>query len=114
MSRLVKYPLESGGYIFIELTETASESGIVKAGRGYTEEAALSFESAINTLSPIANAIISKLDSINKPPDEASVEFGLSMKADANIIVVKGTADANFKINLKWKKDVKDSQSTSH
>lgn len=102
MSRLIKFPLESGGHIFIELMDTADEGGLVKAGRSYTEEATQSFECAINTLSPIADAIISKLASISKPPDEASVEFGLSLRADANIIVAKGATDANFKITLKW------------
>lgn len=106
MSHLVKYPLESGGFVFIEVDTPASESGIVKAGRGLSEEATQSFESALNNLSPIANTIISKLINISNPPDEAVVEFGLTLKADTGgVIIPKVGTEANFKINLKWTRE---------
>ena len=50
----------------------------MKAGRGLPDEAAQSFEAAIDCLSPIANTIVSKLINISNPPDEATVEFGLT------------------------------------
>lgn len=103
MSRLVKYPLESGGFIFMEVETSEPEGGMVKASRGLPEEATQSFESALDSLSPIANAIISKLLNISHPPDEAAVEFGLTLKADTGgVIIPKVATEANFKINLKW------------
>lgn len=60
MRDLVKYPLESGGFVFIETEVTQVEKGgLVKAGRGLLEEAAQSFEATINSLSPIASSIVS-------------------------------------------------------
>jgi hypothetical protein len=50
---LVKYPLESGGFVFIETKVVDVEKGgLVKAGRGLPDETAQSFESTINSLSP--------------------------------------------------------------
>ena len=80
----------------------------MKAGRGLPDEATQSFEAAINSLSPIANSIVSKLINISNPPDEAAVEFGLTLKADTGVIITKVGAEANFKINLKWVREKKE------
>ena len=106
MKDLVKFPLESGGFVFVETEITDAErGGLVKAGRGLPEEAAQSFEAAINSLSPIASSIVSKLINISLPPDEAAVEFGLTLKAESGFIITKVAGDANFKISLKWTRD---------
>ena len=103
MKDLVKFPLESGGFVFVETEVTAADrGGLVKAGRGIPEEAAQSFEEAINSLGPIASSIVSKLINISHPPDEAAVEFGLTLKAESGLVITKVAGDANFKINLKW------------
>jgi hypothetical protein len=85
----------------------------VRAGRGLSDEATQSFESAINSLSPIANTIVSKLINIATPPDEATVEFGLTLKADTGVVITKVGALANFKINLKWVREKKEEQKAS-
>jgi hypothetical protein len=105
MSNLIKFPLESGGFIYLEVAEAEGESGLVKAGRGLPEEARESFESAIGSLGPVTNAIISKLVNVSNPPDEASVEFGLTLKADAGMVITKVGTEASFKVNLKWTRD---------
>jgi Trypsin-co-occurring domain 1 len=106
MKDLVKFELESGGSVFVvtEITDAGRE-GLVKAGRGIPEEAAQSFEAAISSLSPIASSIVSRIISISNPPDEAAVEFGLTLKAESGFIITKMGGDANFKINLKWLRD---------
>lgn len=103
MRDFVKFPLESGGFVFIETeVSDAEKGGMVKAGRGLSDEAAQSFEAAINSLSPLASSIVSKLINISNPPDEAAVEFGLTLKADSGFIITKVGGEANFKISLKW------------
>jgi len=105
MANLVKFPLESGGSIYLEMAEKEGESGLVKAARGLPEESTESFESAINSLSPIANAIISKLTRVSNPPDEAVVEFGLTLKADAGVVITRIGTEADFNVRLKWTRD---------
>lgn len=109
MNRLVEFPLEEGGSILVEVAVTEPEGQIIKAGASGIEDlphkAAISFESALDSIKPIASAIITKLNGIKNPPDEIAVEFGLSMKANANAVLTKVGADANLKVNLKWKKE---------
>ena len=107
MNRLVEFPLEEGGSLFVEVTVPESEGQIIKAGSlgDLPIKAAASFESSLDSIKPIASAIISKLSHIDNAPDEIGVEFGLSLKADANAILTKMGADANFKVNLSWKKE---------
>lgn len=109
MNRLVEFSLEEGGSIFVEVDVPESEGQIIKAGVAddLPLKAALSFESALDSIKPIAGAIISKLNDIKNPPDEIKVEFGLSMKADVNSVLTKVGADANIKVNLSWKKKEK-------
>jgi hypothetical protein len=102
MTQIIKFPLESGGFVYAEVANVVSEDGLVRAGIGFSDAASKSFESALNNLSPIANTIISKLNNIAIPPDEASVEFGLALRADASVAITKMGTEANFKINLKW------------
>jgi hypothetical protein len=104
-NRLVKFPLESGGFVYIEVTEQEQEGGVVKASRGFPEEAVQSFEKAISTLSPVANALISKIINTANPPDEADVEFGLTIKGDMGLVITKVGTEANFKISLKWMRE---------
>ena len=104
-NQLVKFPLESGGFVYVEAADQGPEGGVVKAGRGIPGEAAQSFEEAISTLSPVANSIISKIINTANPPDEANVEFGLTLKADAGVVITKVGTEANFKLSLKWKRE---------
>ena len=36
-------------------------------------------------------------------PDEATIEFGLTFKSDAGVVVAKAGVDADFKVTLTWK-----------
>lgn len=110
MKDTVKFPLESGGFVYIETEASEGEKGgLVKAGRGLPgeAEATQTFEAAINSLSPIASSIVSKLVNISNPPEEAMLEFGLTLKADSGFIVTKVGGEANFKVNLKWVREKK-------
>ncbi len=78
------------------------EVGLVKAGCGLEDEAFKSFESAIDSLGPITNTLISKLVNTNNIPAEAEVEFGLSLKADAGVVITKVSTEANFRVKLRW------------
>ena len=52
-----------------------------------------------------AEGILHQLRSLAEPPDEVEVEFGVKMSAEPGAIIAKASTEANFKINLTWKKD---------
>jgi hypothetical protein len=105
MKGFVQYPLEEGGSILVEVDMPESEGRLIKVASSgdLTVKATASFENAMGSIKPLANAVVSKLQNLNYPPDEIGVEFGMSFKADGNAILTRVGADANFKVSLKWK-----------
>jgi hypothetical protein len=65
MKDLVKFPMESGGFVFIETEVSGAEKGgLVRAGRGLPDEAAQSFEApkscASSSMCRICGVLISR------------------------------------------------------
>jgi len=78
--------------------------------RGSGAEAALAqatdtFESALEKVRTAAEGILRQLRSLAQPPDEVAVEFGVKMSAESGAIIAKASGEANFKINLTWKRE---------
>ncbi len=107
MNRFVEFPLEEGGSILVQVAISEEEGRLIKAAspEDLTTKAATSFENALSSVRPIANAVVSKLQNLNYPPDEIGVEFGLSFKAEGNAVLTKVGGDASFKVNLNWKRE---------
>jgi hypothetical protein len=90
-----------GEAVYLEVEE--QEMGLQHAG-GDERVAPRTLEEALDRIRPIANAVIQKINSIDIVPDELEVKFGIKLSADANIIVSKTSAEANFEFKLVWKK----------
>ncbi len=69
------------------------------------DQATDTFESALENVRGAAEAILHQLSSLAQPPDEVAVEFGVKMSAESGAIIAKLAGEANFKINLTWKKN---------
>jgi Trypsin-co-occurring domain 1 len=105
VKRLVEFPLEGGGAVVVEADEPSS--GSVRAARlgEIAERAEQTFEAALETIKPAANAIITKLCELTQRPDEVSVEFGVKLNVKAGV-VISADAEANYKVTLKWKEGI--------
>ena len=81
MNLLVDFPFEEGGSIFVEVT-FQNQCQIIKAGNfsNHPIKAVASFESALDSIKPIASAIISKLNNINNPPDDHKKEDSIRVR----------------------------------
>jgi hypothetical protein len=106
MAELAQFPLNGGGVLVVEVDPADSASRLT---RGSAPEAAMAtasatFESALQTVRCAAEGILHQLRSLAEPPDEVAVEFGVKMNAQAGAIIAKASTEANFKINLTWKK----------
>ena len=102
MKQLVEFPLEGGGWIVVEVDEP--RAGTVRAGRAgeVIERAQQTFESALQSIKPAAASIVRFLRELEDSPDEVSVEFGIKLNVKAGV-VISADAEANYKVNLKWK-----------
>ncbi|MFM6349333.1 MAG: CU044_2847 family protein [Dolichospermum sp.] len=108
MKQIVEFTLESGESIFIELDQAAETDDRISLRDQVVHKATQTFESALETVKPIANAIITKVSSLKQPADEVEVKFGIKISAQLGAVVASGNSEVNYEITLKWKKDSQD------
>lgn len=104
MTRLIEFPLEDGGSIWVEVMSQNNEMTPVMRGGNVPEKAHHTFESAFEKVRPTAIAIITKLRTLHDPPDKIEVEFGLTMNAETGVIVAAASVEANYKVTLTWER----------
>jgi Trypsin-co-occurring domain 1 len=109
MAELAQFPLSGGGVLVVE---TDSSDAARRVMRGAATEAiataADTFEAALAKVRYAAEGILHQLTTLAQPPDEVEVEFGVKMSVETGAIIAKSAAEANFKINLTWKKTATD------
>lgn len=59
------------------------------------------FDKVISGLKPIANAVFSSLNGLNKP-SEIQLEMGVKLGTKAGIILASADSEVTFKVNVKW------------
>ena len=111
MPELAQFPLSGGGVVVVEVEPADSVARRVMRGGNLEATIATAnatFESALQTVRCAAEGILHQLLSLAEPPDEVAVEFGVKMSAETGAIIAKASTEANFKINLTWKKQAAD------
>ncbi|MGW3956386.1 CU044_2847 family protein [Streptomyces sp. NPDC004752] len=51
---------------------------------------------------PVAQHLVEGFRGIADAPDEIGVEFGVSLSAEADVVISSTAAQANFKVSLTW------------
>ena len=98
----VRVPLEDGEAFLVEAE--AGGEGVVRATRadGAIKSTAETFEGSLTLVRHVAEVIIDKLSGLPAAPDHIRAEFGISLGAESGLVVVKGTGEAHFVIELEW------------
>jgi hypothetical protein len=52
---------------------------------------------------PVAENFLDAFAGMANAPDEIGLEYGLSVSADANLVIATTAAQANFKVTLTWR-----------
>jgi hypothetical protein len=68
-------------------------------------EAGSSLEQALAGLGPAIEGIVAQVRATTDWPDEVNIEFAVKLSADANVIIARTGAEANFTISLKWTRE---------
>jgi hypothetical protein len=109
MKTLIAFPLADAdagaheGFVVCEIEEAQPPSGAERVAR-YDEilyKAKVSFEAAMEGVKPVAEILMRKLKDIASPR-EVAVEFGIKANAETGAIISSISAEANFKVTLKW------------
>lgn len=113
MTRLVEFPLESGGSVIVEVEDRAGpRDGEVRRGLGSGDRpaeiaarASETLEAAFGRIQPAAGAMVTRLRGLADAPEEIEVEFGIQLSAEVGVIVAHTAGEANFRVTLRWKRD---------
>jgi hypothetical protein len=106
--QFVEFRLPEGGHVVVATDQREQGwSGVVTRGGGVEErlqEAACSFEEALDPIRAVGRGVLSRLEGLERPPAEVRVEFGLELSAKAGAIVSASGA-ATLKVALTWRAD---------
>jgi hypothetical protein len=107
VSQVVEVPLAAGGSILVEVDD-ATDGPVVRGRGGAVAVASLTepLESVLAGLGPATQAVLSQLRGLAQSPHEIEVEFAVKLTADARIVLARAGGEANFRITLKWARDV--------
>jgi Trypsin-co-occurring domain 1 len=95
------------------LVESEPEPGVVRAGRTATvKESAETFEQSLAKIRQIAEAIVENVSMIKEGPEKVRAEFGITLSAEAGLVVAKGTAEAHFVLELEWRRSSSENASS--
>lgn len=106
MPTVVAIQLDSGESFLAEVDGPSHARGAVRGPAARLEvlaESGKTFETALKNVEQAAEALMKRLRSLSKQPDEVTVEFGVKMSTEGGAIIAKASAEANFKITLNWK-----------
>lgn len=97
---MIEVPLDDGGHVIIEVDDDAG--GVVKAGRAgeVVARATESLESALESVAPVARAVLAKVREAG--PQQVTVEFGVKLSAQAGAVITRTSGECNFKVTLRW------------
>jgi hypothetical protein len=97
---------KDGSVIRIEV-EAGSKT---KTGFGAQADATVSdkavanaYDETLNTIRACANGMVDTWQSLDRPPNAASVEFALKVDAKAGPMIAKSGSNIHFKVSLSWK-----------
>ena len=83
------------------LFEAADQDTVVAAGRG-AASAGETLRSMLGRVRPVLDALAGELKSIPQRPDRYAVELGVTVTAEAGLVIAKAAADAHFTLTLEW------------
>jgi hypothetical protein len=108
MSELAHYVLDDGSALLVEITES---DGLRRAARpqDVVTTAAASLRSALEPIEPLVRTLATKLRKLPESPDEATVEFGVKLGAEAGIVLARTAVEAHLHLKLTWKSGNADS-----
>ncbi|MEU4360483.1 CU044_2847 family protein [Promicromonospora sp. NPDC023987] len=89
------------------LVEVPAPAGMVDVGRGdrIVVRASESLGAMAERVRPVVEGMVSSFRSATDAPDEIEVTFGVSLSSEADVVVSRAAAEANFQVSLTWRRD---------
>ena len=89
----------------VVLLEVAGEgpTGAQRVSRGGAAAgAAETLQQALARVRPALGALVNEARGLTRPPETVTVEFGVTVSAEAGVVVAQGSTDAHFTVTMQW------------
>jgi hypothetical protein len=93
----------SSGKIFVEVDAPQLQGMQPAAGPGdLLDKASGTLQDALALLKPLTRAVGAAVAEIG--PHEVAIQLGVKITTEGNLVLVKGTAEANLTVTVTWKR----------
>ncbi|MFB7998795.1 CU044_2847 family protein [Streptomyces sp. NPDC056002] len=112
MKQLVELPVDvkdgKQRTVQVEIEQVVDGLADVSRSGRLAARAARSLGDMLAGIRPVAESFVEGFADMAHSPDEIGLEFGLSLTAQADVVVSTTAAAANFKVSLTWTKPAAD------
>jgi Trypsin-co-occurring domain 1 len=88
--------------ILVDFPPRAGLKDVTSKPAALAERSAEALDAAMASIHGLADRISATVGSLAKKPEEAEVEFGLKLDAEAGALIAKTTMEAHIVVTLKW------------
>lgn len=102
MPRIIRFPLEQGGSVDVEIADPAA--GVGRAGRvdETVTAASRTLEDALVGVRRSADAVLRQFREMAERPDEVEVQFGVRLTAEAGALIARTGVEGQLSVRLTW------------
>jgi len=105
VNKVIDFVTDDGTVISIESAPVRREgaSNVSRTPANATGDKRL--DSVLLRIRKVAEAVSAQLEELSSSslaPSETEVEFGVTVSAEADVVVVKGTGEATFNVRMTW------------
>lgn len=95
-------PSDATGIVKVQIDEAAD--GLVQVARPgqVVARATRPLKEMLAGIRPVAENFVEGFRDMAQRPDEIVVEFGLSVSAEADVVISRTSGQANFQVTLTW------------
>ncbi|GHB10479.1 hypothetical protein GCM10010330_75670 [Streptomyces tendae] len=100
----VEVPLGDGSDESVRVQIREVDDTLVRVGRGGRSiaRAERSLGQMLDTVRPVAESFVGRFSGLANAPDEITLEFGVSLSAEADVVIASTATAANFSVSLTW------------
>ncbi|WP_432187192.1 CU044_2847 family protein [Streptomyces sp. Tue6028] len=100
----VEVPLGDGSDESVRVQIREVDETLVRVGRGGRSiaRAERSLGQMLDTVRPVADSFVGRFRGLANAPDEITLEFGVSLSAEADVVIASTATAANFSVSLTW------------
>jgi hypothetical protein len=100
MTQLVSFVGEDGKAMLVEVADSSRGTQRVAREDGTIVAATKKLEEALRGTVPTLRNVLEHIRELS--PDSTEVEFGISLNAEAGVIVAKTAVTGNFTVRVSW------------